>query len=300
MFQDGVITGGPVGGGDAKPDQPDCQTNPDLCVPDQTGRVDQPSPDQALSTKYGAPLDASRFGVLYLDSLFKGSKGAQFREAVAATAADYDLNPGLLTMIAAAEHTRDTYLSPGPVEMTKVGLDFWGSSDWKKVTNILRKAGAERQARDTPQGTPLLDEVTKLPKMFRNRPTEKYPEGRITGPIVVFDNGQLALRAMAARVRANEISLSLLIGKNRWENLPAGTQFQLLRIYYNPGPKFAQARAKRAANGEDVLIRDGPFSTPRVLPNGKTVPRYHGERIGTVRAAQALHTSCVEFKDCVE
>jgi hypothetical protein len=190
-----------------------------------------PSTDGALATAYGVSLNAARdCGLFFADSLFQGSRGAELRQIVSATAAEFGINPGLLAVIAVAERNPSAFTSMAPVRNTEVGLDYWGASDRREVMRLVP------EARD-------IISRKQSDEIFINEPTKKYPQGKKTGPFWEFPNGQTALRAVAARIRANEILLSQRVGMEAWNNLSAGTRFLLVRTFYNPGRAFAYARA---------------------------------------------------------
>ena len=237
-----------------------------------------PSSDEALSNTYGVPLTADRNGLFFADSLFQGPRGAELRQAVSATAAEFGIDPGLLAITMAAEVRAgrgavvETFTSTGPVQNQEIGLDYWHSDRIAVMRTV-------REARDI--------RSTELREHFINE------EGRDTGPKHEFPNGPTALRAMAARLRYGEIRLSRdrEVGLEAWNNLPTGTRFAIVRAYYNGGGVGLEM-ARRAAKGQNVLVTSGPVIDPVTK---KVRPR----RAATVRAGQAVHLSRAIFQNPV-
>jgi hypothetical protein len=276
--------GGGVGPPTTSPPVGPSPTPPPVGPPPPTGPqpppTRPPSPDAALATTHGVSLNADRdSGLYFADSRLQGSRGAELRQAVSAAAAEFGINPGLLAVTAAAERNASAFTRSTPVLNTEVGLDYWSASDQREVMRSV--PGDDIKSTE-------LSETRRielgLPEKFINE------KGKTTGAYWEFPNGQTALRAVAARIAANETMLSQRVGIEKWLNLPAGTRFELIRIFYVPGRSFAYDRAQRAVNGANVLVTSGPV---REIIDGKLV--IHGERAATVRAAQAIHTSRAIF-----
>jgi hypothetical protein len=226
----------------------------------------------------------------FADNLFQGSQGAEFRQRVIDAAAEFGINRGLLATITASEPRTqqivDTFTGTGPVLNTVIGLDYWGSTLANEVRLALGLTRAEFQA-DLPSTPVTVGGAT----LYRNE------AGTVTGPYLVFPNGATALRAIAARIRAAEIYLTRRVGVENWNNLPVGTRFELLRLYYNAGHGPAFSEARRAVNGADIRVKTGPVIETAISPTCKagphTPPCTHPRRAATIRAAQAVHTSGV-------
>jgi hypothetical protein len=259
-FEPGVTTGGPTPGG-GKTEFPIIPVLPPV-TPEPPA---PPTPDAILSTQYGVPLDTSRNGLYGGDSLFQGSRGAELRQAILATAAKYGIDAGVLANFVFAElggsnaQKAATLTGATPVKNTAVGLDYWGGSLGKAVMRHVFGAGDIMS--------------TVLPEHFTNR------NGKDTGPIHEFRDGPTALGAMAATIRFFEIRLitKRQIGRNAWDSLLDVTRFEILRYYYNAGAGKGLKLARTAAAGQDIAI-----------PSGDDGPK-HPQRTATIRAAQAKH-----------
>jgi hypothetical protein len=294
LSEPGVITGGPTSGGAGKTEFP---TIP-LVPPESPEPPALPSPDSVLSTEYGVPLTNDRYGLYFVDSLFQGPRGAEFKKNIIAAADESHINRGLLATFAATEpRTGDvvaTFTGTERVRMDQIGLDYWGSTLRNFVLHTLNLTDADipstkmTEARRIELGLPSL--------LFKNEAQ------KITGPAYEFPNGMTALRALAATIRAEEIRLSRsreVGGIERWNNLPVGRRFELLRLYFNAGGKIAGPEAQRAVNGVDIRVTSGP-ATRTVIINDKSVVKTRPRRAATIREAQAKHVSQEIFERPVD
>jgi hypothetical protein len=238
-------------------------------TPPPVGPPPAPRSDAALSNTFGIPLNFSRNGLYGGDTLFQGSHGAELRQAVLVTAAEFGINPGLLANFLFAELKGNaaakvaTIVGAAAVKSTAVGLDYWGSSLRKDVM------------RNVPEARDIIS--TQLPENFTNR------NKRNTGPVHEFPNGPTALRAMAATIRNFEIKLprDREVGMDAWNSFPTATRFEIVRAYYNAGPRIGLRIARSAASGGDIAISSGDDGPA------------HPQRTATIRAGQAFHLEAV-------
>ena len=286
---DGPFNGGPGLGDDNvdPPDQPevpdfDPPTPPDQQIPpDQQppqppppSPPPQPCPDDTIANTMGIDRGEGRNDLEGFDNAFDGAAGERFKELVEQFANEFDIDPAILAVNALTETGRGTYLSRNKVRSVLVGLDFWDTLQQRVRNNV---DGARSLSR-----TEVLRDSNGIPVNYEN---ENFNDA---GPIHLFNNGQDALRAMAATIKFYQNNHTGVIGSSDYSNLPYEVRNAALRLHFHKGPGRAR-QLIREANSANA-------DTKRVLLDQGPTGREYPVRTATVRSAQTSHVSQHQFE----
>ena len=231
----------------------------------------EPCSKEDLVERHGIGAgDSGRNQLGSSDAAFDGAEGKRFQDLVADVSTRVGLDPGFLAVNALAEHGRDIFLRPGPVQSHEVGLDFWETSRGDVRAHIP----AARGLRDEGIGEDFWNE----PGM---NPDGTVRPSRNTGQIFEFATARDALLAVAAHIK--NLERRHLAPHDNYARLSTPVRFALLRYAYNYSPGGAEAAVQRPGVEDRFLLTTGAINT------------HHPQRVATVRSAQAIHLSQALF-----
>jgi hypothetical protein len=225
--------------------------------------------DENLARALGVPLEGARNGLRSFDAAFGGPRGLRFRDQVRDVAARVGLDPGSLASNLLSEvQRRSVWTNPVPVESHIVGVDYW-HEERPKVRSVVRAAANIRES---------------IVRDSRGRPVHFVNErGRDTGPVYRFTTGRDGMLALASSIAYRDQRLRRSMPPGAYDRLPAAVRFAAVRLAFNAGTSRGIRMVRRAAAGQDPLVRSGAGSPQRP------------SRAATIRAAQAIHLSQAVF-----
>ena len=200
------------------------------------------------------------------DVFFWGSSGKRLKKLVENAANDAGLNPGLLgTVIMAETRSPATFLSNEKVSSYFIGTDDFFEAQGAMAARVPAFGKVKFDRHQTPRVH--LNDAKANPRQVKS---------------ILFDSGPDALLATAVYLKMREVRLREIAKEMNgdFDALPIETRLGLTRMAMAAGTQGVTPLLKNALAGQDILIR-------KAIP----VEAYQTQRNGTVRTAQAMHSS---------
>lgn len=249
--------------------------------------------DSSLIRLHGAYLNTGRmYDLDFYDSNFDGRSGDRLRNLIREVAKEFNIDTGLLATNALVESTagRSIYLRQSTVGSPEVGLDSWYNPQAPR--RIIRRVPQAERIKDR-----VVQNINETRHWSINPTSLASIRGRVhytneqnsdAGPVVAFENGREALRAIAAYTKFAEVRLTEIFDTS-FTSLSIPERMVSIRAFYHGGVGKARTIIRRALSGNESIIK--PHGTPG------TSGREQVQRVATIRAAQAIHLSRSIFNE---
>jgi hypothetical protein len=236
--------------------------------------------DATLTSTFGnEPIPRERgYGRQRVDAFDADLQNPDLASLIERIAAEVEIDPGLLAVVALHELWGGGLLtSKTGVINVAVGVDHWET----EAAAVVKDVPAAKRI----QWRPASEAWRKSHGL---KPGEKYVQetGKTAGDYIGFKTGEDSFLALAGVLKHREKELERSVGTEKWNGIPVGERFALVRLSFNPGENNVNQLAQRAANGKSILITSGP-----VYGSPATATNFHPLRYATQAAGQAIHIS---------